>query len=134
HGKLQGEGSVENKVCGSGQRDIAEFPAVLGESNLKGVSAANPNGNGRRIAGSQVVQDGRGAHARAAGQRFAFHAAFVGADGDGGGTRDGGKVGIRSLGRKSLVIAEGRAVAPYVDCFQVGHKNHGVRHTGVEEI
>jgi hypothetical protein len=79
------------------------------ESDLEGISAANPDPNGRGGSCAEMVDQGRGDDAGAAGQGFILHAPLVGADGQRPSSQNLDEIGIRPGWGKALVLAKGAA-------------------------
>ncbi len=73
---------LKHKIRRAGQADVGELAAAPLKTHLQFVPALHLHLNGR-LKSMQFRRDqGRGRHAGAAGQRFAFHAAFVSAHAD----------------------------------------------------
>ncbi len=105
-----------------------------GEADGQCVAALHFDLDGRGSAVQQVMDDGTGHGAGAAGECFVLDPAFVGADPQELGGDDMDKVGIGSAGGEVGVMAQGGAVAAHVDVMHIGHEDDGVGDAGVQRV
>lgn len=73
-------------------------------------------------------------HTCAAGEGFALHTAFVGADGDVLAVDDVDEVGIGAVRSEVLVVADGSTMLEHVKIFQSVCEHHSVGNTGVDGV
>jgi len=73
-------GAAEDEVGRTSERDIVEAVIVLFEADFHDIATSDKDADGGWFSGFKVVDKGRRDDAGAAGEGFAFDAAFVGAD------------------------------------------------------
>ena len=107
-----------------------------GEADFEAVAStdADADGFGGWSGGAEVVQEGAGDNAGAAGEGLGFDAAFVGADEEFAGAFDLDEVGVGSTRGKGIVVTESRAETVDVGGFQIFNKDDCMGDAGVEEM
>ena len=104
---LEGEAPLEDEVGGTGEGNLGVGVGGFDETDFEGISPFDKDLDGGRGVSLFVKEESGGDHPRPAGEGFVFDAAFVGADGDGGGGEDGGEVRVGAFGGEVGVMAEG---------------------------
>ena len=84
--------------------------AGLFEADFECVAARDIHLDWRKRVGEQVVDEGAGDHAGAAGEGLVLDATLVSADADVAGAEDGGEVGVGAGGGEGVVAADRAAV------------------------
>ena len=125
--------AVEDEVGGAGEGDLGEGLVAVGLiTDFEGFAAGDVDLHGGGGAVEELVEDGRGDHTGAAGEGLAFHATFVGADGDVIIGEDLHEVGVGAVRLEVIVVADGGTDFHDIDCGEVIDKGDGMGDAGVE--
>ena len=130
--------ALEDEIRGAGQGDISEgLIAGFLEADDQSVATFDIDLDRARRAGEEMMDEGGGDHAGAAGEGLILHAALEGADGNVVGREHGGEVGVGASGGEGGVITDRAAVGEDVEFIErlgIGEETDHMRDAGVDEM
>src|SRR4030095_14581674 len=126
--------SLENKLCWSGEYDVAKTCLGFFKADLQFVSAAREDSD-RPFATFAGGEDERaGNYSSPARKRFIFHTAFIGADGDSVGSACFDEVHVCAIWRKHFVMTNRCAVTSHIGIIDFPNGDHDMRDPTVDEV
>lgn len=130
--------TLKHEIRRASEGDVGEgLVARFLEADFQSIATFHVHFDGAWSTGEQVMDEGRGDHASAAGEGFIFHATLEGADGNVIRCEDGGEIGIRSRWGEGFVMTDRAAVVEdveFIQRFGTFEEGHDVRHAGVDEM